>query len=72
MLPQTRANWLPTLRPPEMQGRGVAMADRFLAGGGDIDRFEREGDFDEFFLGVGQGYDIQFWILLANLLIECE
>ena len=46
------------------------MADGFLAGGGDVDRFEREGDFDEFFLGVGQGYDIQFWILLANSISE--
>ena len=43
-------NRLPTLRPPEMQGGRVAMADRFLAGGGDVDRFEREGDFDDFFL----------------------
>ena len=42
-------------RPPEMQGGRVAVADGFLAGRGDVDRVEGEGDFDEFFGGVGHG-----------------
>jgi hypothetical protein len=33
-------------RPPEVEGAGMAVADGFLAGAGDVDGFEGEGDFD--------------------------
>jgi hypothetical protein len=35
--------------PPEVQRAGVAVPDRFFARAGDVDRFERQRDFDQFF-----------------------
>ena len=41
--------------PHEMQGRGLAVADGFLAGAGAVDGIQRQGDFDQFF-GSGTGH----------------
>jgi hypothetical protein len=37
--------------PPQVEGAWVAVPDRFLAGAGFVDRFQGEGDFDQFFAG---------------------
>jgi hypothetical protein len=51
-------------RPPEVEGAGVAVADRFFAGGGFVDGVEGEGDFDEFFGGDdGMGHGVAFWLM---------
>lgn len=39
--------------PPQVQGAGVAVADRFFARGGGVDGVEWEGDFDEFLTSFG-------------------
>ena len=43
-----------TPRPPQMQGRGVAVTDGFLARAGSVDGVQRQGNFDQFF-GWGHG-----------------
>lgn len=40
-----------TPSPPEMQGRGMTMADGLLAGAGYVDGLQGQGHFDQFFLG---------------------
>ncbi len=43
-------------RPPQMQRAGVAVPDRFFAGGGGVNGVQRQGHFDQFlgcFNGVG-------------------
>jgi hypothetical protein len=52
-----RRQWSP--RPPQVQRARVAVPDGFLARAGDVDRFQRQRDFDELFL-VGHGLRIAF------------
>jgi hypothetical protein len=43
-------------RPPQVQRRGVAVADRLLAGGGGVDRVEWQSDLDQFLGGHGSTF----------------
>src|SRR5690606_2515826 len=38
-------------RPPQVQSTGVAMTDRLFTSSRDVDRIQRQSDFDEFFGG---------------------